>query len=56
MHGHGVGQRLDARRIDGLHLRDHAEKIIQLGAHALAFFWGEFQPRQMGNAVNVVEG
>src|SRR5574344_613928 len=55
-HGHGVGQRLDARRIDGLHLRNHAEKIIQLDAHLLAFLRGEFQSRQMGNAVNVVRG
>src|SRR5574344_482703 len=49
-------QRFHARGIDGLHLLDHAKKVVQLGEHARAVLGAQFHACQVGGADDVLGG
>lgn len=54
--GHGVGHRCEARGIHSPHLLHDVEEAVQLGQHALTFGRCQFEPRQIGDAADVLGG
>src|SRR6185437_26185 len=51
-----MGQRCDAGGIDRLHLLDEAEKIVELGTRVLSVGVGQFEPREMRDALYIGQG
>ena len=52
--GHRVRQGLDTAGVHRAHFFHDAKKAVELREHALAFSFGQLQPRQMGDARNVL--
>jgi len=50
-----MGQRFDARGIDGLHFFDQGENIIELSQGLLRLAFSQFKSRQMGDAGYVIQ-
>jgi hypothetical protein len=53
-HGGRVGQRLHALGVDGIHLLHQGEKAVELAQGAFGFVRAQFQPRQVGDAGDVL--
>ena len=51
-----VRERRDTGRIDGLHLLDEPEKLVELGEGVLAVGIGQFEPREVGDAFHIGQG
>jgi hypothetical protein len=49
-----VGQGLHALGVDGFHLLDQGKKAVELGQGVLGFVGAQFQPRQVGDAGDVL--
>src|SRR5581483_9503964 len=51
-----MGKRRDARGVDRLHLLDEAKKLVELDKRVFGVGVGQFEPREMRDALNIGQG